>query len=185
MSDAHGVVLPTDLTARQRALLAYWRSLIPDSAAIPSRDAFDPVRIPKLLSQLVLADVHGSDGDVRFRVVGTDMVRAWGSDFTGRTLSELMDGEYEAFLKGAYAGCIERRGPILARSRFRFDTGRGTDTIRLMLPMAAANNPQSVAHVLVAQAFHQNRTGPEHPVIAQMTDDDTAVDITQSVLGRR
>lgn len=152
---------------------------------MPPRRAFDPVHIPKLLSQIVLADVLSADGDVRFRVVGTEMVRAWGSDFTGKRLSDLMDGNYGSFVRGSYASCIKRRGPILSRSRFRFDQGHGTDTIRLMLPLAAANDPKSVTHVLVAQAFHQTRTGPERPVIAQMTDDETAVDITQSVLGQR
>jgi hypothetical protein len=185
VTDATYCDLPTELTARQRALLTYWRGLIPSDANIPPRHAFDPVHVPKLLSQIVLADVLSPDGDVRFRVVGTDMVRAWGSDFTGKRLSELMGGDYGSFVQLSFASCIERRGPILSRSRFRFDTGRGTDTIRLMLPLAAANDPNSVAHVMVAQAFHQSRSGPEKPVIAHMTDDDTAVDITRSVLGRR
>lgn len=157
-----------DLTDRHQKLLDYWRSLISPGQAIPRRDAFDPTHIPHLLSFLILADLV--DGEPIFRVVGTEMVDAWGSDFTGRPLSEFMSGDYHDFIRRLFDTCVEKQAPVFSHSRFQWDRGRRLDTIRLMVPFARNDDPDTVGHVLVGQSFDFTQAGPDRPEAAALTD---------------
>lgn len=149
-------------------LLRFWRRLPRDGAVIPLRSSFDPLDVPKHLSSLILAEVL--EPDIRFRLVGTDMVEAWGSDFTGKRLSEIMSGEYHAFIHGLFSACIESCAPVVSRSRFQWDRGRTVDTVRLMLPFAETAQSNSVAFVLVCQVFDYERSGPTRPTVGSLRD---------------
>ncbi|MDW3204043.1 MAG: PAS domain-containing protein [Alphaproteobacteria bacterium] len=172
--------MPSDvLTPRHERLLSYWRSLLPPEGGLPARRHFDPVAIPDLLSFLVLADVEGSD--LRFRVVGTEMAEAWGSDFTGKTLREIMQGQYHDFIRDQFDACIESRAPVASHSRFQWDRGRWLDTIRVMIPLARNAEPARVGHVVVGQSFHYDRTGPETPSVYSLKE-GTLSELSRRVL---
>lgn len=156
------------LTPRHEQLLTYWRDLFPPSRDIPVRRSFDPVDIPDLLSFLVLVDVETQE--LRFRVVGTEMAEAWGNDFTGLTLSEIMQGPYHDFIRDLFDTCIESRAPVVSHSRFQWDRGRRLDTIRLMVPLASNTDPVRVGHVIVGQSFDYHQTGPATPNVFSLKD---------------
>lgn len=156
------------LTDRHRRLLLHWRSLIPAGRDIPPRRSFDPVDIPDLLSFLVLADIEGQE--LRFRVVGTEMTEAWGKDYTGQTLSQIMGGEYHDFIRDLFDTCISSRAPVVSHSRFQWDRGRHLDTIRIMVPLASNADPDRVGHVVVGQSFDYSQTGPQSPRVYSLKD---------------
>ncbi|MBP5857873.1 PAS domain-containing protein [Marivibrio halodurans] len=153
------------LDPRQHALFKHWKALCPAPGQPPPRSAFDPLDTPSALSTLVLAEVTGIE--LTFRVVGTDQVEAWGFDYTGRTLSQIMTGEYHDFIRGLYDQTIETRSCVFSHSRFQWDQGRTLDTRRLMMPLTATDAPDVVRFILASQVFDYGRTGPETPVVAR------------------
>jgi len=156
-----------DLTDRHNELLSHWRSLIAEGEDVPKRQAFDPVNVPRLLSFLILVEI--TEDDAIFRVVGTEMVAAWGGDFTGKRMSEIMKGDYRDYIHRLFRTCVENRAPILSQSRFQWDKGRYADTIRLMLPFSKNDDPSVVGYVLVGQSFDYSRAGPDRPEAAKLT----------------
>jgi hypothetical protein len=149
-------------------LLRHWRGLVPSGDAIPPRSALDPLDVPRHLSSLILTEVV--ENDIRFRLVGTDMVEAWGADFTGEFLSDIMSGDYHDFIHGLFFACVEHKAPVVSRSRFQWDRGRTVDTVRLMLPFSATDAPNNVAFVLVCQLFDYERAGPVRPSVRTLRD---------------
>lgn len=158
------------LTERHIELLTHWRSLIRPGNPMPFREDFDPVEIPGLLSFIALAEVDGDK--LRFRVVGTDMVRAWKSDFTGQTLDEILSGAYHTQIKSLFDTCIETGDPLVCEGRFQWHLGRSLRTCRLLLPLACAEFPDRVAYVLLAQSFDYSVAGPKTPIIRTISPEE-------------
>ena len=153
------------LDPRQDAVYRNWCVVAAACETVPPRSSFDPVEFPRSLSSLVLAE-RTEDDALRFRLVGSDMVSAWGADFTGRHLHEIMSGDYHAFIRGLFDECIRRRAPLFSHSRFQWDRGRSLDTRRLMLPYARDDKPEEIGFVLVSQVFDYGRTGPQQPIVS-------------------
>jgi hypothetical protein len=131
------------------------------------------------MSTLVLVEVTGTE--LTFRVVGTDQVNAWGMDYTGRTLSQIMSGDYHTFIRGLYDQTVETKSCVFSRSRFQWDKGRTLDTKRLMMPLTSNEAPDTVQYILASQVFDYGSTGPEKPVIA-MGDEVERIELARSVL---
>ncbi|MDX2102191.1 MAG: PAS domain-containing protein [Alphaproteobacteria bacterium] len=69
-------------------LLSVWQRLSEaEGGVVPARRAFDPLEVPALMGHMVIVEAL-TDGDFRYRLVGTDVVRTAGADWTGRTLGE-------------------------------------------------------------------------------------------------
>lgn len=81
--------LPPAVDERISELHAYWESIRPSAAELPGRQHFDPVDIPRLLPYLWLVDVHHDPVRFRYRLSGTEIVRAMGADNNGRFLDEI------------------------------------------------------------------------------------------------
>src|SRR5579884_2075511 len=83
-------------------LLRYWR-VKRGTAAMPARRDIDPLEIgPELLPHLVLADLFDRGTRVRFRLVGTQIVKRLGFDPTGRYLAGEMTGAWFDYLALLY-----------------------------------------------------------------------------------
>lgn len=152
------------LDPRQQEIYDAWCREQAVQGAVPTRAAFDPIAFPRALSTLVLVERVEND-ELCFRLVGTDMVDAWGGDFTGRHLHEIMEGEYYGFIRGLFDECIARRGPIFSHSRFQWDKGRALDTRRLMLPFRRDRESDEIAFILVSQVFDHGKQGPPQPIV--------------------
>lgn len=152
------------LDPRQKEIYDAWCREQAALGEVPPRAAFDPVAFPRALSTLVLVERIEND-ELCFRLVGTDMVEAWGGDFTGRRLHEIMKGEYHDFIRGLFDECIARRGPIFSHSRFQWDKGRALDTRRLMLPFRQDTGSDDIAFILVSQVFDHGKQGPSKPIV--------------------
>ncbi len=157
------------LDLRQKNLYDAWCRLAAARGGLPLRSDFDPIDYPRALSTLVLAEVM-PDGRICYRLVGTDMVSAWGADFTGKYLHEVMQGDYHDFIRSLFDDCIARRSPIYSHSRFQWDRGRAVDTRRIMLPFARSERPAEVGFVLVSQVFDFSRVGPARPTVTAEPD---------------
>jgi len=142
-------------------LFHYWRGKVEDGR-LPSRALIDPVEIPALLRFLVLAEVSLIHEAVTYRLVGTENLRFWGKDFTGKRIEEQMQGDYLAYIKGLYLDCARFQAPVLGNSVFRWDAGRTLGTRRLFLPLST--DARKVDMVLVCQVFDVGRKTPPDPM---------------------
>ena len=154
---------------RQKGLYDAWCRLAAARDGLPLRRDFDPIDYPRALSTLILAEVE-PEGALCFRLVGTNMVDAWGADFTGKHLHEIMQGEYHDFIRGLFDETIAQKGPLYSHSRFQWDRGRSLGTERLMLPFARNEAAEQVGYVLVSQVFDYTSTGPSQPQVKSLAD---------------
>ncbi|WP_164516383.1 PAS domain-containing protein [Minwuia thermotolerans] len=144
-------------------LYDYWSGKR-SAVRLPGRRDIDPVEMRDLLRYVVLADLI--DGErIRFRLVGTNMVDRWGSDFTGRHLDEIMFGDYRTYLEELFLETARDALPIFSTGRFRWDVGRAAETRRLFLPLAS--DGRTVDKILVGQTFTDEIAPPDSLKISE------------------
>lgn len=87
-----GELLERPLHPKIRALTAHWISICP-AGQLPGRRHLEPLDIPRLLPNVWLVDVvRAPETRLRYRLVGTNVARAFQVDPTGRFLDELHPG---------------------------------------------------------------------------------------------
>lgn len=138
-------------------LYAYWNSRRGPRFA-PRRTDIDPTDIPKLLPYLLLTDVLPGPR-YRYRLVGTEVERVFGTAMTGRCIDELMHGEYFKFIDGLYRKLVEERVPVYSENAYSNDAFR---TQRLMLPLS--ENGETVDMVLSGQVFLKRTSATDKTV---------------------
>jgi hypothetical protein len=94
-----------------RELLAYWTEKR-GSRALPLRKEVDPVDLQKHLGSLNMIECLPGLSDFRYRLIGTNIVQAYGRDSTGKTVRQLYadtDAEYCECLLHAYHEVATRK----------------------------------------------------------------------------
>jgi hypothetical protein len=130
------------------ALLDYWRSKLA-GRAMPRRADIEPTEIPQLLPYLQLIDRVG--GRYRYRLAGTAIVAAYGSELTGKFVDEIIPPARRAVAEGHYNTAYETRHPIFVRNKYT--TTRDIDIVasRVILPLS--EDGTSVSMLVMAQTF--------------------------------
>lgn len=134
-------------------LKAYWDAKR-GARPMPTRAQLNPLEMRGHLGSLSLAEVLHDPFDIRWRLVGTNIVEAYGRDGTGKLASEFtggMDADYQRWLLAGYRTVAERalivrgNGPLkdVKREWRRFDV--------LLLPLDAGNG--TVGMILAEQLF--------------------------------
>lgn len=80
-------------SARLRTFHQYWLGLA--RGEVPLRSDFDPAAIKPLLPYIMMVDLTDEPMRVRYRLVGTEVVKFTGLEFTGRCLDELIFDEFD------------------------------------------------------------------------------------------
>lgn len=131
--------LPEDCDPRIRAIHTYWHSIRPADTRLPGRRDLDPLDIPSLLTHVWLADIERAPFRVRFRLVGSAIVKAVGRDLTGAYFDECFDDfensePHDTLFEVCNNGAPTwRRGPAMLTRR-----GYNVKQIeRIFLPLAA------------------------------------------------
>ncbi len=97
-------------------LEGHWTKVRGDRA-MPRRDEIDPVELVQWLPYLSITELHYDPFRVRYRVVGTEVVRIVGEDFSHRWLDETGWGEASMALNSLlYKRVAERRAPVFGLS---------------------------------------------------------------------
>jgi len=125
-------------------LFRYWQEKR-GVRALPARRDIDPVEMgPALLPHLLLGDLLDRGTRVRFRLVGTVVVRRLGFDPTGKYLGDENGAWFEqlaALNRLVYA----ERAPVYAESLFTWGTGRRLEAQHLLLPLNQDGPDPSIA----------------------------------------
>ncbi|MEQ8817475.1 MAG: PAS domain-containing protein [Thalassobaculum sp.] len=143
---------------RLQALYDFWLDRRGDRPAL-LRDDLDPTLIPRLLRNLVLADVDDGGRSIRYRLVGTEVVAAHGIDYTGLTVEELTSGDTLAYTRQLYGIVVGQAVPIYSEGRFRWEKREYRLTRRLHLPLSKTG--EAVDMVLLGQVFDVEHAGVE------------------------
>ena len=94
----------------------HWSKLRGDRP-MPRRDELDPVELVRWLPYISIMELHYEPFRVRYRVVGTEVARIIGEDFSHRWLDETGWGEASIALnRGLYERVAESRAPLFGLS---------------------------------------------------------------------
>lgn len=97
-------------------LLRHWQALPRHASSVfPHCRSIDPLEMRQALGQIALIDVVDGGADFLYRVYGTMIVERYGSDLTGRRVSQTDGGSYAAaFLVAVYRAVLVRRMPVFS-----------------------------------------------------------------------
>jgi hypothetical protein len=107
----------------------YWRDRCEGGRPMP-RARLNPAEIGPYLPHLLLSQIHRDPTRVKYLVVGTQIVRVCGMDFTGRWLDEIMFASlepedwvsyYESMVRDEQPVFGETREHLLDGRRFAFE----------------------------------------------------------------
>jgi hypothetical protein len=80
---------------------------------LPSKSSIDPADIKDILPYVIIADVFDSPLRVRYRLVGTEIVKLRGREFTGKWLHDVQwNPVFLDRLLGEYRLLIDERRPL-------------------------------------------------------------------------
>jgi hypothetical protein len=133
-----------------RAALAYWEGKRGDRP-MPQRGDIDPDELRPVLSHLQITEVIDGGSRFRYRLVGTAIVEAFGAEFTGRYVDELMSGERDSFVHACYRAVCASRRPAFVRSKYATTKTIDLTANRLLVPLS--ENGTGVSQILGALTF--------------------------------
>src|SRR5579885_545802 len=144
-------------------LYRYWQEKR-GARALPARRDIDPLEMgPALLPHLMLGDLLERGARVRFRLVGTLVVKRFGFDPTGKYLDAEKGGWFD--LMGALARLLySERAPVYAESLFIWGNGRRMEAQQLLLPLTQDGPDPAIA--LAGLVFRS--TEPFPPSLRQL-----------------
>jgi hypothetical protein len=147
------------------ALFNYWDRKRAGKDVADRRD-IDPIDMPpSLLPHLALIEIC-DDSRLKLRLVGTEVVRQYGRDNTGKFADERLKGDYLAYVNALYVELRAKRLPILTESLFRHANSH-LETTRLMLPLTRGGT--EIRMVLLGQVFRHPGDRPR-PLLAVPLD---------------
>jgi hypothetical protein len=167
-----------DLSPMFGSLLGYWQQKR-GARPLPARRDIDPVELaPELLPHLVLTDLLERGTRVRFRLVGTNVVKRFGFDPTGTYLGGEMSGGWYDFAGALYRLAYAERAPIEAASEFTWGPGRRLEAQHLLLPLSQDGPDPAIA--LCAFVFASSEPFP--PTLRLLAECATHAEIGRTVL---
>jgi hypothetical protein len=117
------------------AALAYWDGKR-RGRPMPQRCDIDPLELRPLLSHLQITEVIDGGSRFRYRLVGTAIVEAFGAEFTGRYVDELMSGDRDSFVHACYRAVCASRRPAFVRSKYATTKNIDLTANRLLVPLS-------------------------------------------------
>lgn len=158
---------PDFRSPRVAAFHEYWCSLAPTLApgsprGLPRRADFDPAEIAQLLPYVMIVDLEDEDSGsprvapfrIRYRLVGTAVVKFSGLDFTGAYLDELdFDICTTDDLSHAYGEIRSSRQPGLGLAFAEIEDEQVMDVEYLICPLRTQDAPAADAGQPVRQCI--------------------------------
>src|SRR5687768_16481804 len=138
-----------DADPRLHQVYAYWQQKR-GGRALPARRDIEPADLVAVLPHLMMVDVEEGPR-FRYRLFGTAVVEAFGSDPTGKYVDDVMVGAYKTFLLGLYNDLVTSKKPIYSTSIYGGKRDTMLWTQRLMLPLSSDGT--KVDKVLAIQVF--------------------------------
>ncbi len=118
---------------------------------MPQRGDIDPSEIIPLLPYLQITELIDGGTRLRYRLVGTGIVAAYGAELTGKYFEEVFAGDRLRFIEENYRlMCAEKR-PILVGSRYVSRKEVELFCYRLVMPLS--QDEKTINQALTAMSF--------------------------------
>lgn len=131
--------------------LAYWERKC-GSRPLPAYRDIDATEIPpSLLPFLQITERFDATGRIRYRLIGTGIVDAYGADLTGKYMDEIYSGERLRYVEANYRAVCDSRRPVLVVNRYHSTRPVSLVCHRLLMPLADDGAP--IRLVLTAMRF--------------------------------
>jgi hypothetical protein len=137
MADIEVLSFPGSISPQHdelKQLYAYWLAKKGTRRA-PSRADIDPLEIAPLLPYVALVDVERAPLRFRYRLIGTEIVRNVGDDFTGRYLDSFTRLSNRDAMAAEFACVADTAEPAVSLWDYSRADGRHVRYERLVLPL--------------------------------------------------
>lgn len=139
---------------------------------LPARRDFDPARFHRLLPNIMLVDIEARPFRVRYRLVGTDVVRVSRLDFTGRYLDELDFANPDTVWIDAYRTLVASGMPVYAVVPIALVEGRRSEYEVAIFPLSTGEDRVDGAIALEDYARMRLVLDEQIMPVAFVTDSD-------------
>jgi len=129
---------------------AYWRSKR-DGRNMPRRQDIEPTEIPRLLPNIQITEMVDGGKRIRYRLAGSAIVEAYGSELKGKYFDEIFTGERLRFVEDNYRVMCERMRPVLVVNRYH--SARNVELVCHRLIMPLSEDGKTVNQCLTAMSF--------------------------------
>jgi hypothetical protein len=137
-----------------RTVLDHWERRR-GTRAMPARRDIDPIELRQVLPHLQITEVIDGGARFRYRLVGTAIVEAFGAEFTGKYVDELVSGERDSFVHGCYRAICAARRPAFVRSKYITTKNVDLTANRVLAPLS--EDGVAVNQILGALTFEFTR----------------------------
>lgn len=146
---------PTD-NAEQKLLLDYW-SAKRGTRSFPARRDIDPVELPpRLLPNIAIVTVgrcENTDAGFLYRLVGTNVVRYFGSDVTGRLFKDIFSAPDELQAERSHYSHVLETGEVhFVSAQLKIPGREFLSSTRMLLPLSS--DGQTIDTILSLFDFH-------------------------------
>ena len=118
---------------------------------MPTRRDIDPTEIPQLLPNVQMIDVIGNGARYRYRLIGTELVAAFGREYTGKFVDELLPPERRYSVELAGRMVCDTGSPVFLHNRYW--TSRDTTIAANRVYAPLSDNGRDVSVLLSACVF--------------------------------
>lgn len=147
---------PGQLDRKLQRLLDYWQEKRGERE-MPARADIDASEIPDLLPNIYLIDVSYDPNIFRFRLAGTEIIRLFSEEVSGKTTDQLEAVALRSLLRSHYEEVIEARAPVSDDDAF-VDRRKSYAYDWLLLPLSSGGRVvDMLLGCCVARSSHGRR----------------------------
>lgn len=131
-------------------LLAHWNSLC-DGRAMPQRDDFDPVQVPRLLASICLVEVIDGGRDYFYRVAGSRLEELSGQKLQNKRFSEIVHTEARNSMQATCEACVQSARPVIIKNQMQKPGRDHLSITAIILPLS--DDGETVNMILTLTEF--------------------------------
>lgn len=154
-SGLHIETPPPIVDQRLRALYDYWHALGTAVGGLPALQAFDPLRLPKLLSNLWILEVAADTRRFRMRLAGENINAIYRRNIAGQYFSDVFQPQELALVIERYTRALGAPAIMHAIGTVYVAAGRLSQGERLALPVLGRSG---FTDTMLGATFYDERT---------------------------
>jgi hypothetical protein len=154
-SGFHVETPPVLADRRLRLLYDYWHALGVAAGGLPPVQAFDPLHLPKLLSNLWILEVAADTHRLRMRLAGESINAIYRRNIGGQYFSDVFQPSEVALMVERYSRALTEPAIVCAIGTVYVAAGRLTQGERLAMPMLGRSG---LTDTMLGATFYDERT---------------------------
>lgn len=146
---------PPIVDPRLRALYDYWHDLGTAAGGLPALQAFDPLRLPRLLPNLWILEVAPDTHRFRMRLAGENINAIYRRNIAGQYFNDVFQPQELALVIERYTRALATPDIMHAVGTVYVAAGRLSQGERLALPMLGRSG---LTDTMLGATFYDERT---------------------------